>query len=75
MEESFSFLSEEMYFLIDKLPARFDKTIEETRKFKNQIKSNKLACTNRAKFIAENVTIREEYINCGKTILLQRRNT
>jgi hypothetical protein len=53
---------------LDKLLARFNKTIEESHKFKNKIKSNELACINRTKSIPENTTIRREYINCGKQL-------
>jgi hypothetical protein len=51
---------------LDKLLAQFNKTIEESDKFKNKIKSNDLPCTNRAKSVPENATIRQEYIEYGK---------
>jgi hypothetical protein len=35
------------------------------------MKSRQLACTNRAKTIPENATIRKEYIKCGKHICQQ----
>lgn len=35
------------------------------------MKSRRLACTNRAKTIPENATIRKEYIKCGKHICQQ----
>ena len=49
---------------LQKLLAKANKTTERATKFK--IKSNHVACDNRAKSIHENVTIRKEYIKCGK---------
>ena len=49
----------------------FEKVIvhaNKTAKFLNKIKSRELACTNRAKSIPENATIRKEYIKCGKEL-------
>jgi hypothetical protein len=48
-----------------------NKTIEKSTKFLNKIKSRQLACTNRAKSIPENATVRKEYIKCGKGICKQ----
>jgi hypothetical protein len=45
-----------------------NKTLEKSTKFINKIKSRELACSNRAKSIPENATIRMEYIKCGKEI-------
>ena len=49
---------------LQKLLAKANKTTERATKFK--IKSNHVACANRAKSIPENATIRKEYIKCGK---------
>jgi hypothetical protein len=51
---------------LQKVLANANKTIEKSTKFINKIKSRQLACANRAKSIPENVTIRKEYIRCGK---------
>jgi hypothetical protein len=47
----------------------FEKVTQHTNKsvmFLNRIKSMQLACSERAKLIPENATIREEYVKCGK---------
>ena len=49
-----------------KVLANANKAIEKSTKFINKIKSRELVCTNRAKSIPKNATIRKEYINCGK---------
>jgi len=54
------------YTSLQKLLANANKTTERATKFLNKIKSKRLACANRAKSIPENVTIRKEYIRCGK---------
>ena len=49
-----------------KVLANANKTTERATRFINKIKSRQLACANRAKSIPENITIRKEYIKCGK---------
>jgi hypothetical protein len=47
----------------------FEKVIQHENKsvmFINRIKSMQLACSERAKLIPGNATIREEYVKCGK---------
>lgn len=56
---------------LQKVLANAKKTIEKSTKLINKIKSRQLACTNKAKSIPENATIRKEYIKCGKEICEQ----
>jgi hypothetical protein len=51
---------------LQRILANANKAIEKSTKFLNKIRSKQLACTNRAKLIPENATIRKEYIRCGK---------
>jgi len=57
---------------LQKLLANANKTTERATKFINKMKSRQVACTNRAKSIPENATIRKEYIKCGKEICEQK---
>jgi len=56
---------------LQRVLANANKTIEKSTKFLIKMKSRQLACTNRAKTIPENATIRKEYIKCGKHICQQ----
>lgn len=51
---------------LEELLAHANKTIEKSNRFINKIKSREIACSNRAKLIPENATIRKEYVKCGK---------
>ena len=50
-----------------------NRTLAKSNKFLNKIKSRELACSDRAKSIPENATIRKEYIKCGKEMCEQKR--
>jgi hypothetical protein len=52
---------------LEKVLARANKKIEKSAKFINKIKSREIACSNRAKSMPKNATIRKEYIKCKKT--------
>jgi hypothetical protein len=51
---------------LEKVLAQANNTIERSQKLFNKIKSREVACSNRAKSIPENATIRKEYIKCSK---------
>ena len=59
---------------LEKLLAHANKTIEKSNRFINKIKSREIACSNRAKSIPENATIRKEYVKCGKTLCYHRKH-
>jgi hypothetical protein len=52
---------------LEKVLAQANKTLEKSNRFVDKIKSKEIACSNRAKSIPENATIRKEFIKCGKT--------
>jgi hypothetical protein len=64
-------LFENKYPSSQKVLTNANKAIEKSTKFLIKMKSRRLACTNRAKTIPENATIRKEYIKCGKHICQQ----
>jgi hypothetical protein len=57
---------------LQKALASANKTIERSTTFLNKIKTKEIACSNRAKSIPENATIRKEYVKCGKQICEQK---
>ena len=57
---------------LEKVLAQANKAIERSQKLFNKIKSREVACSNRAKSIPENATIRKEYIKCGKKFCEQK---
>jgi hypothetical protein len=58
---------------LQKVLGNANKTTERATKFLNKIKSRQLSCTMRAKSIPKNVTIRKEYIKCGKEMCELKR--
>ena len=53
---------------LEKVIAHTNKTIEKSNRLINKIKSREIACSNRAKSIPKNATIRKEYVKCGKVL-------